>query len=150
MKGNIFISILGVVVFAGILLVGCKACNKTVEDPKPPPEIRQANKNEGIFLLRNLAMAEITYSAVQGSKGTSKFTGDPQKLAPYASAKAIAAIVLDGNKENPLEGYVVLLKEKTPGDNFTTDFCIEARPAEGYCGKIMQISKDEKIIEIEE
>ena len=110
------------------------------QEPLPPPP-QAADETRAEFLLRNLALAEKIASAKIGGNGTAKFTNDPQKLRPFASARAIDAIETASKAATIHGGY----QENPVGDAFKTDFLLIASPAEGFSGKTFQVSKDQKI-----
>lgn len=113
------------------------------QEPLPPPQAADETRAE--FLLRNLALAEKIASAKIGGNGTAKFTNDPQKLRPFASARAIDAIETASKAATIHGGYKVTIQENPVGDAFKTDFLLIASPAEGFSGKTFQVSKDQKI-----
>ena len=108
-----------------------------------PPQAADETRAE--FLLRNLALAEKIASAKIGGNGTAKFTNDPHKLRPFASARAIDAIETASKAATIHGGYKVTIQENPVGDAFKTDFLLIASPAEGFSGKTFQVSKDQKI-----
>ncbi len=114
------------------------------QEPLPPPP-QAADETRAEFLLRNLALAEKIASAKIGGNGTAKFTNDPQKLRPFASARAIDAIETASKAATIHGGYKVTIQENPVGDAFKTDFLLIASPAEGFSGKTFQVSKDQKI-----
>ena len=109
-----------------------------------------ANESEGRFLLKNLAVAEQAYSATHGGGGLSAFTGDVNELKQYAPEKIVQAVRSPGKQEIPWGGYYMVISEKPAGDAFKNDYVATVFPAKGFTGKTMQISKDEKIIIVEE
>lgn len=106
---------------------------------------QSADESRAEFLLKNLALAEKIASAKIGGNGTAKFTNDPQKLRPFASARAIEAIETASKAATIHGGYKVTIQENPVGDAFKTDFLLIASPAEGFSGKTFQVSKDQKI-----
>ena len=152
------LSMLGLSISALLLCSGCihtqdilvflKKCDFlglfTNQEPVSP-KLQAADESRAEFLLRNLALAEKIASAKIGGNGTAKFTNDPQKLRPFASARAIDAIETASKAATIHGGYKVTIQENPVGDAFKTDFLLIASPAEGFSGKTFQVSKDQKI-----
>ena len=129
-----FILIVAVIALAGAVIFISLRKGKKTETP--------TDEADGRFLLRHLAIAEQVYSTTHGGV----FTGDANELKAHAAGEMIRAVRSPGNQETPWGGYYLVISEKSEGDAFKSDYVGTVYPAQGFTGKTMQISKDEKII----